>query len=66
LGAVEAGGVAELAGIAELGGVAVVVVVRELSVLAAPLLGVGDPVCDVGVHATSAATRTAEAAATWR
>ena len=52
LGAVEAGGVAELVGGAEL-----------LSDLAASLLGAGDPVCDVGVHATSAARKTAEAAA---
>lgn len=63
LGAAAPGlGVAELAGIAELGGVAVVVVVRELSGLAAPL-GAGVPDCDVGVHAASAVTKTAEAAA---
>jgi hypothetical protein len=57
-------GAVELAGAAELG-VPVVVDGRELlSALAAPvLLGDGDPVCDVGVHATSAATRTEEAAA---
>ncbi len=57
-------GAVELAGIAELGGVAVVVVVRELlSDLAVLLLGAGDPVCGVGVHAASAAKQTAEAAA---
>jgi hypothetical protein len=60
-------GAVELAGIAVLGGVAVVVVVRELlSDLAVLLLGDGDPVCDVGVHATSAPRKTAEAAATRR
>ena len=58
-------GAVVLAGIAELGGCAVVVVVREVSRLAALPLGDGDPVCDVGVHATIAAT-TREAAAARR
>ena len=66
LGAVDAGGIAELEGVAELGGVAELVGAPvPLSVLPAPL-GDGVPVCGVvGVHATIAAT-TSEAAAARR
>ena len=66
LGAVELAGAAVLGGVPvvvdgrELSGLDIVVDARELSGLA-ELLGDGDPVCDVGVHAMSAAATTAAA-----
>jgi hypothetical protein len=56
-------GAVELAGAAELEGVPVVVLRPALVSGLAEALGDGDPVCGVGWHATSAATRTEAAAA---
>jgi hypothetical protein len=65
LGAVELPGEVELAGVAELG---VPTVVDGREALSGPDARLGDgepvcPVCDVGVHATSAATTNEAAAA---